>query len=250
MARKPTSWSIKGIKEDTRNIARAAAEREEQTIGSWIEYAIREHGGQRPRDNASDQQAGAGLTPVNTERQKSDTQPSAPGLSDRTVLTIIDRELDASTSRLDHALRPMAVALLDLAERLVSVEQSPLVRNQIGSTPARRQLENAEGRGLDDRVEDDFGPAPLRQSFDEEPAERETVYASTDNDQAPSPPSHDLAPSIDSLDVPMLPVERADRAREIDRRLRALAGEVEAADSEDIAPTAADGKSWTVGNYH
>ena len=48
----------------------------------------------------------------------------------------------------------------------------------------------------------------------------------------------------------MLPVERADRAREIDRRLRALAGEVEAADSEDIAPTAADGKSWTVGNYH
>ena len=34
MARKPTSWSIKGIKEDTRNIARAAAEREEQTIGS------------------------------------------------------------------------------------------------------------------------------------------------------------------------------------------------------------------------
>ena len=55
----------------------------------------------------------------------------------------------------------MAVALLDLAERLVSVEQSPLVRNQIGSTPHFGvSFENAEGRGLDDRVEDDFGPAP------------------------------------------------------------------------------------------
>ena len=236
MVRKPTTWSIKGIEEETRNIARAAAERDEQTIGSWIEYAIRVHGGQEQRKNASSQKAVAASEPINTESQKSDTQPSAPGLSDRTVLNIIDHELEASTSRLDQALRPMGIALLDLAGRLVSVEQGRPLRNQIGAMPDRRQLERTEDRGLDDLAGDDLGPYPGLQSFDEEPAEFETHYAPTDNDRAPSPPSHDLASDIDSLEVPMLPVDHRGRAREIDRRLRALAGEVEAVGSVDTDP--------------
>ena len=131
MARKPTTWSIKGIEEETRNIARAAAERDKQTIGSWIEYAIRVHGGQGLRQNASNQKAAAASERINIESQKSDAHPSAPDLSDGTILTIINHELEASTSRLDQALRPMGVALFDLAERLVSVEQRPLVQNQL-----------------------------------------------------------------------------------------------------------------------
>ncbi|WP_193172326.1 peptidoglycan-binding protein [Nisaea nitritireducens] len=247
MVRKPTTWSIKGIEEDTRDIARAAAERDEQTIGSWIDYAIRVHGGQRPRETGTDDEAVTKAAPTDTVSQNASTQPSAPGLTDKTVLDIIDRELDASTSRLDRALRPMGLALLDLAERMVSVEQNKLDQAQIGSTPDRHQLESAEALGPDEMADDDFGPELPPQAFDEVPGEvpeepeperqdPETYSAPPEEDQAPPPPSHDLAPDFDSLDVPMLPTEETDRAREIDRRLRALAGEVDAVDAVDTEP--------------
>lgn len=247
MVRKPTTWSIKGIEEDTRDIARAAAERDEQTIGSWIDYAIRVHGGQRPRETGSDEEAGTETAPTNTVSQNADTQPPAPGLSDRAVLDIIDRELDASTSRLDRALRPMGLALLDLAERMVSVEQNKLAQAEIGPTPGRHQLESAEGLGPEEMADDDFGPELPPQAFDEVPGgvseepgpERQDAEAHSvppDENQVPPPPSHDLAPDFDSLDVPMLPTEETDRAREIDRRLRALAGEVDAVDAVDTDP--------------
>ncbi len=234
MARKPTTWSVKGIEEDIRDIARAAAERDEQTIGSWIDHAIRVHGGQRPRDAGNDD-AGKEV-PVAALADAEKQKVAAPGLTDQALLDIIDRELDASTSRLDRALRPMGLALLDLAERMVSVEQDR--SGQDRSSQARIGTV-----GPDEAVDDDFGPELPPETFDEpadepEPEMHDEPVASVapDPEQAPPPPSHDLASEVDSLDVPMLPVEETDRAREIDRRLRALAGEVNAADAVDGDP--------------
>lgn len=238
MARKPTTWSVKGIEEDIRDIARAAAERDQQTIGSWIDHAIRVHGGQRPRDAGkddagTDQGSAPAATPAPTETAKQNV--AAPGLTDQALLDIIDRELDASTNRLDRALRPMGLALLDLAERMVAVEQD------------RSGQARIEGVGPDEVVDDDFGPELPPQTFDEPTEEPEPeMYDAPapsaapgvvpDLEQAPPPPSYDLAADFDSLDVPMLPAEETDRAREIDRRLRALAGEVDAADAVDGDP--------------
>ncbi|MEO9900120.1 SEL1-like repeat protein [Nisaea sp.] len=239
MARKPTTWSVKGIEEDVRDIARAAAERDEQTIGSWIDHAIRVHGGQRPRDAGNDDPGKEAPVPAPTDTEKQ--KVAAPGLTDQALLDIIDRELDASTNRLDRALRPMGLALLDLAERMVSVEQDRLGQDRSGQ--ARIGMV-----GPDEAVDDDFGPELPLETFDEpadelEPELYDTPAASAapvvalDLEQAPPPPSYDLAPDIDSLDAPMLPVEETDRAREIDRRLRALAGEVNAANAVDGDPS-------------
>ena len=240
MVRKPTTWSIKGIEEDTRDIARAAAERDEQTIGSWIDYAIRVHGGQRPRETGSDEKAAPETAPTGPATQAASTQASAPapGLTDQTVLDIIDRELDASTNRLDRALRPMGLALLDLAERMVSVEQDHFGQARLGEG---RRPENAGALGSDDAADDDFGPELPPHAEEELPEEPERYDSADHNvppepEQAPPPPSHDLVPDFDTLDVPMLPVEETDRAREIDRRLRALAGEVDAVDAVDTDP--------------
>ena len=254
MARKPTTWSVKGIEEDIRDIARAAAERDQQTIGSWIDHAIRVHGGQRPRDAGKDDAGkdrgpapASAPAPTDTAKQKA----AAPGLTDQALLDIIDRELDASTSRLDRALRPMGLALLDLAERMVSVEKDRSGQARIGAAPDDQEPEHAGALGLDEAVDDDFGPELPPETFDEPAEEPEpemhdapapsvatsvATSVAADPEQAPPPPSHDLATDFDSLDVPMLPVEETDRAREIDRRLRALAGEVDAVDAVDGDP--------------
>lgn len=246
MARKPTTWSVKGIEEDIRDIARAAAERDQQTIGSWIDHAIRVHGGQRPRDAGKDDAGkdrgpapASAPAPTDTAKQKA----AAPGLTDQALLDIIDRELDASTSRLDRALRPMGLALLDLAERMVSVEKDRSGQARIGAALDDQEPEHAGALGLDEAVDDDFGPELPPETFDEPAEEPEPEMhdapapsVAPDPEQAPPPPSHDLATNFDSLDVPMLPVEETDRAREIDRRLRALAGEVDAVDAVDGDP--------------
>ncbi|WP_323797839.1 peptidoglycan-binding protein [Nisaea sp.] len=249
MVRKPTTWSVKGIEEDIRDIARAAAERDQQTIGSWIDHAIRVHGGQRPRDAGKDDagkdKGPVAATPAPTDKAKQKT--AAPGLTDQALLDIIDRELDASTNRLDRALRPMGLALLDLAERMVSVEKDRSGQARIGAAPGEQEPEHAGALGLDEAVDDDFGPELPPETFDEPfeelepemhdaPAPSVAPSVAPDPDQAPPPPSHDLATDFDSLDVPMLPVEETDRAREIDRRLRALAGEVDAVDAVDGDP--------------
>lgn len=249
MVRKPTTWSIKGIEEDVRDIARAAAERDQQNIGSWIDHAIRVHGGQRPRGDAG---VDAGMVAESAEmdsehRDAAISKPAGPGLTDQALLDIIDRELDASTSRLDRALRPMGLALLDLAERMVSVERERLGQAPMGTALESEASESAIALGASEVADDDFGPEAPPRSLDEwsdgpDPESHQAVAqtAQPDRTSFPAPPSHDLAPDFDghfdSLDVPPLPDEETDRAREIDRRLRALAGEVDAVDALDTDP--------------
>ncbi|WP_193185093.1 peptidoglycan-binding protein [Nisaea sediminum] len=228
MVRKPTTWSVKGIEEDVRDIARAAADREEQTIGAWIDHAIRVHGGQRPRDDRPDSEPAANVPDALPE-------PGLAGMggaSADVLLEIVDDELDASSNRLDNALRPMGLALLDLAERMVALERNAQAQPSIGRAPdAERELEPESD------YDDDFGPEapPLPEEEASWPAE-----AAAPDHGFPLPPIHDLDPGIDSFDMPLVTGEAgagSDRAREIDRRLRALAGAVDAADTEPPPPT-------------
>ncbi|WP_420402908.1 peptidoglycan-binding protein [Nisaea sp.] len=230
MARKATTWSVKGIEEDVRDIARTAAEREEQTIGAWIDYAIRVHGGQRPRDGRPDSE------PAVTDPEALPAPgpaPVAPGSSNAdALLDIVDDELDASSSRLDDALRPMGLALLDLAERMVALERSAPAQSRIGPVPERDPDAEAE-------FDDDFGPEAPPVAEAEAPWPEQYPYPSADPG-LPAPPVHDLDPGLDSLDMPLLSGSEgagSDRAREIDRRLRALAGAVDAVESDPPPPT-------------
>lgn len=235
MARKATTWSVKGIEEDVRDIARAAAEREQQTIGAWIDYAIRVHGGQRPRDEKDDRPdsepaAGdAGADPA------SDPAPATMSKADAdALLEIVDDELDASSNRLNQALRPMGLALLDLAERMVALERNVDAQARVAPAPEA-------GPAAEVEYDDDFGPEAPPLPEEEAPWPEPFPPAGPG---VPSAPVHDLDPGIDSLDMPMLTGaegedERAasERAREIDRRLRALAGAVNAAETDPPPPT-------------
>lgn len=243
MARKATTWSVKGIEEDVRDIARAAAERDDQTIGSWIDHAIRVHGGQRPRDEETDQ---AGPGPSRDQAPHASPAPGVPSKADiGALLDIIDGELDASSHRLDTALRPMGLALLDLAERMVALERSApeaaAVRSRIAYEP---EDSGSAGVAPGQEFDDDFGPEAPPEAGE---AGLDALSAPIPEQTAPPPerglppePLHDLDGGVDRLDMPMVAGEssgQSDRAREIDRRLRALAGAVDAVEADPPPPT-------------
>ncbi|UUX47966.1 peptidoglycan-binding protein [Nisaea acidiphila] len=243
MARKATTWSVKGIEEDVRDIARAAAERDDQTIGSWIDHAIRVHGGQRPRDESPDTaETGSPPERILAESQSSPTPPQA---DIGALLDIIDGELDASSHRLNTALRPMGLALLDLAERMVALERAdPGPSASQARIAYEPDADESSDTTPEEEFDDDFGPeappdadiadlnalsAPIPQ-----PPSRER------DDEFPPEPLHDLDEGLDDLDMPMVAAEssgQSDRAREIDRRLRALAGVVDAVETDPPPPT-------------
>jgi len=60
---RPQSWSVKGVDQETRALAREAAARSEQPIGAWIDRAIRTRTGLPPdsEPEARDQDALPGL---------------------------------------------------------------------------------------------------------------------------------------------------------------------------------------------
>lgn len=262
MARKATTWSVKGIEEDVRDIARAAAERDEQTIGAWIDYAIRVHGGQRPRIEERHHEAPSDPEHYSLGQSAVATSAAASGPDPDALLALVDEELGASSRRLDSALRPMGLALLDLAERMVAMERHAPVQAEI---PAPQPPADVE---TDQVFDDDFGPealpgirseSALESAPDSEAPETLQPGEPLAVPDIPPAPTFDLDGAVDGLDVPMLAqasagqtssADRAgtetDRAREIDRRLRALAGEVENAETDpppptgDLGPTAFD----------
>jgi hypothetical protein len=219
---------VKGIEEDVRDIARAAADREEQTIGAWIDHAIRVHGGQRPRDDRPDSEPAASVPEALPEPGPAEISRASADI----LLDIVDDELDASSSRLDNALRPMGLALLDLAERMVALERNAQAQPRVGPVPDAEPATEPEPD-----YDDDFGPEapPLPEEEASWPAE-----AAAPDPGFPLPPIHDLDPAIDSFDMPLVTGEASagsDRAREIDRRLRALAGAVDAVETDPPPPT-------------
>gem|GEM_PF-1655906 len=118
MAREATAWSVKGIDQATRDIARRAAHAAGMTIGEWIDHAIKSDAANRgvpvPRGSAVD-----GAAPP----------PRPDGISRDTAEAIFSRITDGE-QLFEARLRPIAYALKDVAERVVALEQ------EVGQLPA------------------------------------------------------------------------------------------------------------------
>jgi len=120
VARAGSAWSVKGIDEETRAVARSRAGTADLTIGAWVDQAILAYStssGPVPSIRTSTGETARPIgNPANLDKD------AGPTLTDQDILDLIDRELEASRSRLDGALRPVGYALKDLALRLVAAE--------------------------------------------------------------------------------------------------------------------------------
>lgn len=170
MARAGSAWSVKGIDEETRAIARSRAGESDLTIGAWVDQAILAYSS---ADAPSSPIHGARRTRgVPTEAAKI----ASPTLGDQEILTLIDQELEASRSRLDGALRPVGYALKDLALRLVAAEAL-----ERGGTPRLGGSATAPDR---------------------EPKSLARPPSETLGSPLPPPPLGSLAPEITDAEVP------------------------------------------------
>ena len=109
MSRDATAWSVKGVDQATRDIARRAAAAAGMTIGEWIDQAIKSDSANRgiavPADSTAERPA-----------------PRPDGISADTVEAIFSRIADGE--RLFEArLRPIGYALKEVAERVVALER-------------------------------------------------------------------------------------------------------------------------------
>ncbi|WP_156907434.1 SEL1-like repeat protein [Thalassobaculum salexigens] len=112
MSRDATAWSVKGVDQATRDIARRAAAASGMTIGEWIDHAIKSDSANR----GIPVPAGRDGAPGAAAPQRVD------GISADTVEAIFSRISDGE--RLFEArLRPIGYALKDVAERVVALER-------------------------------------------------------------------------------------------------------------------------------
>lgn len=204
MARHATAWSVKGVDQATRDIARRAAQSAGMTIGEWIDHAIR----------AEAEASGAMAPSAADGLQGARTVAASPRGVRPETLDAVFRRLDDTDARFDATLRPIAYALHGVAERLVSLEvrarQAPRL-----ALPTRQAAETAvipphqpspptpEGPPVD------WSPAP---DLDTEALRRDAGLPSSPLARpAPEPPRSDIAP--DAFVEPAISA----RAREVDQ---------------------------------
>lgn len=216
MARHGSAWSVKGVDQATRDIARRAAQAAGMTIGEWIDHAIRADAGARS--------GGAPTHPANTDTEVGTSgglRHAAPtmGLRPETLEAVFHR-LDDTDARFDATLRPIAYGLRDVAERLVAIEKRPRATARL-TLPGTQQ---AGPRGVEDQdpallpvhggpVDQsptpdgppvDWSPEP---ELDAEALRRDAgVPRPADVRLAPVPPTTDMEPepfTAGSLDPPL-----------------------------------------------
>ena len=113
MARLIAPWSVKGIDDETRELARRKAKNAGINIGAWINKAILDHGSQE-HVGATDLPNVVG----DSDPEKSDPQQD----SNEPFNDIISQRLQQLNKNLDGELRPMMFALNNLALRLAAAE--------------------------------------------------------------------------------------------------------------------------------
>ena len=118
-----TAWSVKGVDQATRDIARRAAGAAGMTIGEWIDHAIRADAANR----------GIAVPAVADDPGRRAVVP-AEGISADTAEAIFSR-IEDGEQLFEARLRPIGFALKDVAERLVALERQASTSNQT-SRPA------------------------------------------------------------------------------------------------------------------
>jgi len=108
-------WSIKGVADDAREAARAAAEAEGLTVGAWLDLAIRNTAGRElgAHDRASE------------ANEAGDRQIVAASAADEPLLAAIRgiaQQIDDADARARASVEPLAAAVDDLRRRLERME--------------------------------------------------------------------------------------------------------------------------------
>ena len=113
MARLITPWSVKGIDDETRELARRKSKDAGINIGAWINRAILEHGYHEPH----------GATDLPNVLETGVSEELNPKYSlDENSDNAIPQRLHQVNKNLDGELRPMMFALNNLALRLAAAE--------------------------------------------------------------------------------------------------------------------------------
>ncbi|MBH68569.1 MAG: hypothetical protein CMM58_09480 [Rhodospirillaceae bacterium] len=107
-------WSVKGIDEDTREVARSKAKAAGIPIGAWINKEIL---GYAYPSNEPQQK----INEVGDANEKAASKDKL-SIEDKKVLAHIEAEITALDQRVERELRPIIFGLNDLAVRLVATE--------------------------------------------------------------------------------------------------------------------------------
>ena len=180
MARLIAPWSVKGIDDETRELARQKAKNSGINIGVWINRAILDHGS-RENSGATELHNVVGDSiPKKSDSQQSFDEPSND---------IIFQRLQQLNKNLDSELRPIMFALNNLALRLAAAEalqkKEPKKINKIEPV--------AEKPKLDEDVKNEI----IKGELDTEELKNEQPTPSSFERPDPFPPVGDLDEEID-----------------------------------------------------
>lgn len=104
---KATPWSVKGIDDATRAVAREAAQEAGLTLGAWIDRAILRH---------------AGITPV-PANDMADADAGHAGTGAEADPKTLETQVAVAEGRIEGHLRPVGLAVARIAQRMVLLER-------------------------------------------------------------------------------------------------------------------------------
>ncbi len=179
MARLIAPWSVKGIDDETRELARRKAKNSGVNIGAWINRAILDHGSQ--------EHYGATDLP-NVAGDNIPEKPNTQQHPNETSNDIISQRLQQLNNNLDGDLRPIMFALNNLALRLAAAEV--LQKNE------PKKINEIEPIATKPRLEEDAKKEIINEESDGEELISEQPTPSLERPD-PLPPAGDLNEEID-----------------------------------------------------
>ena len=179
MARLIAPWSVKGIDDETRELARRKAKNAGINIGAWINKAILDHGSQEH----------VGATDLPNVEGDSDPEKSDPQQdSNEPSNDIISQRLQQLNKNLDGELRPMMFALNNLALRLAAAEALQKKES--------KKINKIEPVAIKPKVDEDVRNEIIDEELDTEELMSEQSTSSLERPD-PFPPAGDLNEEID-----------------------------------------------------
>jgi hypothetical protein len=117
------AWSVKGVDRATRDLARQASQAAGQTIGGWIEQAIRAQDTLLPAGLPS---GGAAFVPVAPAEDAAAASPASPSSASGSPVDVrsLEQEVQEAESRAGDLVIPVALRVQQLAQRLIDIEQA------------------------------------------------------------------------------------------------------------------------------
>lgn len=151
MAR-PGPWSVKGVDDDARQIAREEAFREGLTIGAWVDRAIRARTGNLPGDRPV-------VAPQSTKTEQSPdaaTQPSPEYVAPEAIAAVSSEDQVGATT----SIKQFPASVEAAPDETPHIETTPVEPDPLASTAATKSKQDAKPGAMpttpnpDDRIRD------------------------------------------------------------------------------------------------